>query len=286
MTIPEVALLEQLAANSDPYRDPLAAIDWARLDPDACWLPPQAVSLHGLTEYEALSESVRIRLSQYEFLAVAQAGIALERIFLECTTRRLRRARMTQEYAYLLHEIREESGHSLMFLRLIAQSGLPAPDWAGSLPRSAQIASRLLFLEPVYWFATFMAEDVPDKLNRFVRRQEQASMCPVVRQIVTAHLVDEARHIAYARRRLEAVFRDRHGWTRALLTPVFDAIFNRFVAAYFWPRPQIYALAGLGDGATWHALARRNPHRREFVARLLAPTLRLFAGHGVNLRLR
>ena len=77
MSSPEAPLLEQLSANSIPYRDPLAVLDWRTLTLDRYWLPPEAVSLHGLTEFEALSDTARMRLSQYEFLAFAQAGIAL-----------------------------------------------------------------------------------------------------------------------------------------------------------------------------------------------------------------
>lgn len=285
MAIPEASLLAQLAANSDPYRDPLAAIDWRRLDRDAWWLPPEAVSLFGLAEFDALSHEARVRLSQYELIAAMQAGLALERMFLEQTTRRLRRARPLAEYAYLLHEVREESGHSLMFLRLIAESGLTVPQWRASLPRSAALFSRLLFAEPLYWVATFVAEDVPDRFNRFVRRHAGSDVCPVVRQVVSLHMMDEARHIAYARKRLETVL-GTPGRRRRFAAPLYDSVFNRFVQAYFWPRAEIYELAGLGDGTTWRSLALRNPRRREFVVRLLAPTVRALAAHGITPRLR
>ena len=77
MPPPESSLLEQLSANSVPYRDPLAVLDWRALDLDSYWLPPEAVSLHGLPEFEALSDAARIRLSQYEFLGIAQVSVAL-----------------------------------------------------------------------------------------------------------------------------------------------------------------------------------------------------------------
>lgn len=285
MSTPESPLLDQLSANSAPYRDPLVVLDWRTLSLDQYWLPQEAISLHGLAEYESLSEAARMRLSQYEFLAIAQAGIALERIFLEMTARRLSKAEPQSEYAYLLHEMREEAGHSLMFLKLAAQSGLDVPDWRNALPRFARPLSRVLLNESLYWFLVVVAEDIPDKLNRLLRRQSGSAVMPLIRQLITLHMVDEARHIAYARRQLELAMAGR-GRLAVRFPGLLDSLFNRFVRAYFWPRAEIYERAGLGEGRAWRRLALRNPHRREFVLRLIAPTMRLLAGHGINVRLR
>src|SRR5690606_27391246 len=109
------ALLRQLSENSQRYRDPLAAVDWARLDADSFWLPEPALSLHGLAAYEDLALDVRRRLSQYEFINVMHAGLWLERVFMQRLSRRLSARLPRAEYQYFLHEMREEAGHSLMF---------------------------------------------------------------------------------------------------------------------------------------------------------------------------
>ena len=227
-----------------------------------------------------------MRLSQYEMLGHAQAGIALERIFLELTANRLRHAKESAEYAYLLHELREEAGHSLMFLKLAAVSGLAIPDWRTTLPRIARPASRLLPSGALYWAMLVIGEDIPDKFNRFVRRHAGARFSPLIRQMITLHMVDEARHIAYARQRLDACMSGRSRISARLLSAVLDQLFNQFLRAYFWPRAELYQCAGLGDGKAWRRLALRNPHRREFVLRLVAPTMRLLAGHGIDVKLR
>ncbi len=279
-------MLEQLSANSVPYRDPLTVLDWRSLTLERYWLPPEAISLHGLAEFEALSEAARMRLSQYEFLAFAQAGVALERIFLQSTARRLRHAEPNAEYAFLLHELREEAGHSLMFLRLAAASGLDAPDWRRSLPRFPRSASRLPGGEALHWFLMVIAQDLPDKLHRFVRRQAGRETSAFVRHMITLHMLDQTRHTAYARRSFELAMHGR-GRAFARLCPfVFDALFNRFVRAYFWPPVELYERAGLGDGRVWRRLALRNALRREFVLKLAAPTMRLLAQHGIRVRLR
>jgi len=286
MSTPESPLLDQLSANSAPYRDPLAVLDWRALSTERYWLPQEALSLHGLPEFDALSEATRMRLSQYEFIGLAQAGIALERIFLEMTARRLRRAEPSSEYAYLLHEMREEAGHSLMFLKLAGTSGLDVPDWRNALPRFARPIARALLSDVMYWFLVVVAEDIPDKFNRFVRRQSGPEVCPLIRQMITLQMMDEARHLAYARRQLELAMAGRGRIAVRAFPRVLDALFNRFVRAYFWPRAELYERAGLGDGKFWRRMALRNPHRREFVLRLCAPTMRLIGGHGINVRLR
>jgi hypothetical protein len=286
MPTPEAPLLEQLSANSVPYRDPLAVLDWRTLGLDSYWLPAEAVSLYGLPEFDALSDAARIRLSQYELLGIAQTIVAAERLAMEATARRLRGAEPNPEYAFMLHEMREEAGHTLMFLRLASASKLELPHWRTALPRSARPLARLLPNEVLYWFMRVVAQDVPDKLNRYVRRNAGPDVSAFVRQMIALHMMDEARHLAYARRRLDLALSAR----RRLLAPVVqllcDRLFNGFIRAFFWPRAELYERAGLGDGQAWRRAALRNKQRREFVLRLVAPTMRLLSQHGVEVRLR
>lgn len=286
MPPPESPLLEQLSANSIPYRDPLAVLDWRTLDLESYWLPPEAISLHGLPEFDALSDAARIRLSQHEFLGIAQVAVALERVALEAAASRLRHAHSGAEYAYLLHEIREEAGHSLMFLRLASASGLEVPDWRVALPRFARPVTRLVPSDTLYWFMRVVVQDVPDKLHRFMRRHAGPELSPFVRQAISLQMVDQSRHLAYSRRHLELALQGT-GRAGARVVPVLcDSLFNRFVRRLFWPRPDLYERAGLGDGRAWRHAAMRNPHRREFVLKLVAPTMRLLQQHGISVRLR
>lgn len=286
MPPPESPLLDQLSANSVPYRDPLAVLDWRTLDLGSYWLPPEAVSLHGLPEFEALSDAARMRLSQYEFLSVVQICVALERVALESAARRLRHADSGSEYAYLLHEMREEAGHSLMFLRLAGATGLEMPDWRVALPRFARPVTRLVPSDTLYWFMRVVVQDVPDRLHRFMKRHSGPQVSAFVRQMISLHMVDQSRHLTYARCRLEAALQDVGPAGARVLPVLCDSLFNRFVRRLFWPRPDLYERAGLGDGRFWRQAALRNPHRREFVLKLLAPTMRLLQQQGISVRLR
>jgi len=143
----DLALLRQLSGNSGPYRDPLAAIDWSRLDVTSFWLPEPALSLYGLPEYDTLAVDVRQRMSQYEFINVIHTGLWLESVFVQRVSRRLDATLPRAEYEYFLHELREEAGHSLMFLKAIEASGLALAPGAwraiARLARDALAASPL-----------------------------------------------------------------------------------------------------------------------------------------------
>ena len=168
----ELSLLEQLSTNSAHYSDPLTRLDWQNLDATRPWLPEEAVSLYGLPEYTELSDALKVRLSQYEFTGFIQAGIWLEAIFIERLSKNLRNTQSTQELAYYLHEIREEAGHSLMFLKLMENSGLRLPGVWRNRPFVADFLGRYTPLNTtLFWLAVTIGEEVPDRLNRYVRTE-------------------------------------------------------------------------------------------------------------------
>jgi hypothetical protein len=278
----DLPLLRQLSHNSEAYRDPLAAIDWAQLDTDSLWLPEPALSLYGLPEYATLAPEVRRRLSQYEFINVMQAGLWLESLFLQRLSRRLTPTLQRAEYEYFLHELREETGHSLMFLRAMEASGLPLPAQVWRAPWLADVlARRAPAGGALFWLATVIAEDIPDKFNRHVRNHADG-INPAVGQICTLHVIDEARHIAAARSRLEGALARLPAWRRRLLNPVMNLLLRQFVAVFYLPPSRFYELAGLTRGRWWRRLAARNPAHREFVRQRLAPTLRMLEAYGLR----
>jgi hypothetical protein len=282
MSNADLSLIRQLSENSGPYRDPLAAIDWARLDAAGIWLPEPALSLYGLQEYDTLASDVKRRLSQYEFINVMCCGLWLESVFLRRLSSRLVAGLPRAEYEYYLHEMREETGHSLMFLKAIETSGLALPALAWRAPRLADwLARHAPAGSAMFWLATVIAEDVPDKFNRHVRLNADA-LNPAVKQICTLHIVDEARHIALARDRLGQSLRDASALSKGLLQPVMNLLLHQLVDTFYVPPASFYELAGLTRGDWWRKLARGNPVHREFTRQCLAPTLRMLEGYGLK----
>jgi hypothetical protein len=284
---PELPLVRQLSSNSDPYRDPLARVRWADLSLSQYWLPPEATSLYGLPEYEQLDERTRRQLSQYEFLGVIRSGLWFEALFMQRLTARFSRELPLARHAYLLHEVREEAGHSLMFLKLMETSGLSLPDLHRARPRRLEQAGRWLSVDgALFWIAVLIGEDLPDKLNRYIRQRPEGSINEAIRDVCLMHMIDEARHVAYARKTVETQLATAGALRRRVLPPLVRRLFAAFVDAVFLPTPDLYELAGLAHGARWRSLARRSPHRQAFLARLLAPSTRLMEGYGFRVSVR
>lgn len=280
----ENSLLQQLGSNSCPYHDPLTYLDWSALNASDYWLPPSAISLHGVAEFERVTEAMKKRLSQCEFIAFVQAGLWLESLFIRRLGERLNRAGSLAQHAYHLHEIREEAGHSLMFLQLIEKSGLYLPGAWRRPPRLADFLGRHAPVgSALFWLAVVIGEELPDKLNRHVRVHGNGTVNAMIAQMCTLHIIDEARHIAHARSALDSAVAGMGSMHKRALSPVIALLLRQFVRSFYVPGVEVYELAGLTPGNYWRDLARKNPVRREFVGQCVAPTLNLLRGHGFKL---
>ncbi len=278
----DTALLRQLSENSARYRDPVARVNWSQFNTNSYWLPEAALSLYGLPEFDALAPEVRQRLSQYEFVNVMHCGLWLEGIFLQRMSRRLRPGMPRAEHEYLLHELREEAGHSLMFLRAIETGGLALPDGSWRAPCLASALGRFAPAGGgLYWLAMLIGEDVSDKFNRCVRAPSH-EINPAVRQICSLHVADEARHISAARHQLETALAEAGTVRRRLLSVAARLLLWQMARAFYFPPRRFYELAGLAPDSNWRLAALRNPVRRQFVAERLAPTVRVLEAYGLE----
>lgn len=279
---PDSLLARHLVEHARDYRDPLQTLNWPELNTQDWWLPEGALSLYGVAEFESVPEAVRKRLSHYEFLNFIYAGLWLEGIFMERMGAMLKRTRSAVNYANYLHELREEAGHSLMFLRLMDESGL-------RLPRSWRVHSLLDFVgrhapveSAVFWLAVTLGEEIPDQLNSQLSRDERVN--PLIRQMALLHGMDEARHIAYARKQLASRLENLPSWRKRVLGKMAEILIRHLVRTCYQPDEAIYELAGLSPGSAWRERASRNPARQHFVAQCVSPTLNLLRQHGVNIK--
>lgn len=280
-------LLEQLSRNSSPYHDPLTRIHWDQLSIDDWWLPEQAISLYGLPEYDQLSSQQRLALSQYEFINFIEGALWLESLFMERIARSMKSLGHDLDRAtYRLHELREEAGHSLMFLELMKRSRLPMPRTRFSRPNLANVLGRHAPIHSsAFWVAVMIGEEVPDRMNRLIRKHRDR-INPVVYDMITIHIIDEARHMAHARETLEDHISALPMWQRKLFQPVINAVFQQFVDAFYFPPAKVYELAGLENGKRCRKLAYRNPQRIAFVDECVSSALGILRTHGLNLNWR
>lgn len=258
------------------YCDPLTTVAWNALDTHRPWLPDDLVSLAGDPAWERLTPTARIALSHLEFLALIDLGLWLEAYLLRALGRAAPTARRlgADAYAAQLHELREEAGHSLMFLEILRRAPHPLP--SVPRPRLVTAGARLLAGGGLFWGAVLIGETVAVELNRRIR--ESDAVPDAIRQIADIHLRDEARHVAYARRRVaEAVSPRPHPLGAAALR----LLASRFLATCFHPPPALYQAVGLPG--TLAATARANPIRTALAASCLAPAGRYLSRFGLTL---
>lgn len=258
-----------------PYVDPVSRIDWDAVDRDCWWMPPDALSLSGVPAFEALPVAARQRLSQSEYVHLLQTGLWLEALFVERLALLAHRTDDLDRRARYLREIREEAGHSLMFVELIRRSGIavapaedPAVRWGHALGRSIPPGSAL------FWALVVIGEEVPNRLNhRLQRGVDEATLSAVVYHVARIHSHDEARHVAFARMHCEAATRRLSSWQLGLLSRALARVLDVFSRHVHYPPVAIYERAGLHPAARWSEAARRNPVRGALADQTLSPTL-------------
>ncbi|MGM0476698.1 MAG: diiron oxygenase [Pseudomonadota bacterium] len=277
------ALSDRLSMSSAPYTDPLDRIPWPELSTENFWLPESAVSLHGLDIYHRLPEAQRRHLSQLEYLNAVEAGIWLEAIFMARIADSVQTADDDGALRYHLHELREEAGHSLMFMEFYRRTGMRrVPTAFPGLRLANLVGRRAPFESTAFWLAVFIGEQVPDRLNRVVHHRRR-EVDPVAHAIARIHTRDEARHIAHAREQLQKRLGTMPRWRRRLLGVPIRRLFGQFVRALYLPEPALYERAGLTPGRDWARRAATNPERVAFIDTCVAPTRETLAPFDLHL---
>lgn len=255
----EVTAQRLLKTSAKHSYDPAVEVDWdAPLAPDRYFLDPRRSSLYGTALWDRMSEEQRIALTKHELASFYNMGIWFETILMQMLIRHVYdRPKGSAHARYAYTEIGDECRHSVMFSRAAEKFGGSDynPGWlVNHLGRLLKTTSTntLTFGGAIY------VEEILDALQR--EQMVDESLQPIVQKVSWIHVVEEARHIRYAREELQ------RQWPR--LGPLGRA-YSRFVLAlsvYFSTTrlidPKVYAAVGLDvDEAV--AAAAANPHWRQ-----------------------
>jgi hypothetical protein len=247
-----------LASSSKNSYDPLLDIDWdADVRTDMAFMPLERVSLYGTYLWDRLSEQQRIELSRHEMASVAGTGLWFEIILIQMLARyAYHQDPQAAHTQYALTEIGDETRHVIMFAKAINRLGCPTyapPRFVHQLARLYKATARgVAVFAPV-----LVAEEITDRLQRATMNDE--AIHPLVRMVNRIHVVEEARHVRFAR---EEVARQMPnlGPVRRFLATTSSAIVSAFVISVLI-NPQVYAAVGL-DPKEAARVARNNPHHR------------------------
>ncbi len=282
MTTREATASRLLDLSLQRQYEPAVDIDWAApLDPDRFWIPPHRSSLYGTSLWDGLTHRQRVELTKHEVASAASAGLWFETILMQMLIRFYYDADPTSQHAqYALTEVADECRHSIMFGRLISAAGCPVypPTRADHfLGRFLKTTAR----GPHMYAAILIAEEILDSFQREIMADE--SLQPLIRMVSRIHVIEEARHIRFAREELDRQVAAANpvslAYSRLVIARAAYAIAARLV------HPSIYRSVGI-DPRTGRAAARANPHFRatlRWSASRITPTLTdlgLIAGPG------
>ena len=187
------------------------------------------------------------------------------------------------EARVMLQEVREESGHGLMFLEMIDRAGLAGVKLLGPTRLLSQVAYRLRPDDAEFWAMVFVGETVTDQFALKALAAPEDAICPVARRVLVLHHRDEARHIAAARALLEGRIRRMNAPRRRLFAWALRFLMRRFLAATLYPTPTSLALLGVDDPKGVARAVRRCPRRRSVAEACARPALSLLADYALAL---
>jgi hypothetical protein len=238
--------------------NPDTDVDWdAPPVPGLYYGPPEAGSLYETALWDGLSPDQQIELTKHEVASMASFGIWSELALMQILIQHAYRSRYDSgHFAYALTETADECRHSMMFGRMVKTFGLTT-----HRPRALEYhALKVLgsFHDPMLMFAaTLVIEEFTDAMQRIAFPDERVQ--PLVRHVSRIHVIEEARHIKYAREELKRqVARSsatRRKLTAARLAWVMSGIINRNLV-----HPSAYAAVGL-DPKVARQTADASPHR-------------------------
>ncbi|WP_354638851.1 AurF N-oxygenase family protein [Kitasatospora camelliae] len=266
-----------LRASARHAYDPQTEIDWdSPIDPDQFALPPHRVSLYGTPLWHSLTPRQQAQLSVHQLASTTSAGIWFELVLMEGLVRHVYAGDLTTRHAqYALTEVADECRHSTMFARYITTTGYPS----ARPTRRADLLGRLHFLinDTTMTFAgAIFVEEFTDAMQREMIRDE--SLQPLARSVARIHVVEEARHIGYAKPELERRWASLSAPRRAVFRRALALLARQSVAEIVHPR--VYALAGLDPRAARQAAAR-NPYWRDARVDWARKAVEFFAELGI-----
>ncbi|CAM3302885.1 MULTISPECIES: diiron oxygenase [Williamsia] len=266
-----------LRAAAEKFYDAEIDIDW-----DSPWeegkyfLPEHRVSLYGTKLWEKMSDEQKVELGRHEIVSILSFGIYAENLLSSALLRMSAKGALTDQRAlYALNEIGDEARHSTMFARLINKTGL-APY---KLPKGFLGFAKILHfvpLGPSVSGATLLIEEILDRAQR--EAMNDPKMQPQLRQLMKIHVLEEARHITFARLEMVEGMQRRgrisRAWHRGTLAAIANFAYPLLINPKVYPAVGISRVRGLWAQQT-------SPNYRVNLQFMSEPMIRFFHEAGM-----
>jgi hypothetical protein len=248
-----------LRSSAEHSYDPEVEIDWdAPLSSDRWFTPEHRCSLYGTELWRGLTPEQRITLTRHEAASIAGLGVWFETILMQLLLREYYRADPTAAHSqYALTEVADECRHSVMFGRMIAKLECPVYR-VGAFDNALGKWIAATATGPRMYAAILIAEEILDALQREAAADETVQ--PLIRMVSRIHVIEEARHVRFAReelaRQVRAVGTRRLAFDRIVIARAAYLTGARIIS------PQVYRSVGI-EPEVGRRAARANPHHRE-----------------------
>jgi hypothetical protein len=220
-------------------------------------------------------------LSREEFASIVETGIRFESVLMAGFSMEIvgRRDLTDPRVTYLLHEMGEETRHSRLFVRLLAQI---KPSAKNPLDKPIlRIAEKIVMpflmgMPALFCLLVLSGEEVPDLLQKLA--SEHTDTDPMIKAVSKYHRQEEARHLAFARllfpEQWAAAGPIQRFFVRYLGSRIAIGMFDTIV------HPGVYATVGLPTWETWKAV-NKSAGRTALRHRALGPLLTQLLDAGV-----
>jgi hypothetical protein len=232
-------LLDSAAELSyDPQKD----LDWESPLPEDCYgLNPEWSTLYGTPLWQEMTTEQKIRLTRHEVCSIMSVGIWFEMILQQMVLRdQYVKNPANSEFQFALTEIADECRHSIMFARACEKMGVRSYFPTRSAIELGRGFKTLATAENAYG-GILVAEEVLDVMQRDWMRGE--NVLPIVRGTSKIHVVEESRHMKFARQEIresvEGASTARRRASALVISIVAAVIVKNMVS------DKVYANAGL-----------------------------------------
>ncbi|MFC4854730.1 AurF N-oxygenase family protein [Actinophytocola glycyrrhizae] len=239
--------------------DPDVDVDWnAPLVDGLGFMPAERMSLYGTHLWDRLTPEQRLELSKHEIGSITSVGLWTEIVLMQLLARYAADLDPRSPHThYALTEIGDETRHAIMFGKGLTRLGLPAY----GPPRVVRVPAKVfgaVIGGPAMFASVLVVEETTDRLQRSMLDDERIQ--PLIRMINRIHVVEEARHVRYAReelvRGLGKLSRSALEVHRLVTAVVAMTVMDILV------HPGAYAAVGL-DPREAREVALANPHHHE-----------------------
>lgn len=250
-----------LGSSSRNSYAPELDLDWDSPDtPGMPHMPLHRVSLYGTPLWDTLSDEQRATLSKAEITSVARVGLWFEILLMGMLAAHAYNQDPASAHTqYALTEIGDETRHSVMFARYADRNGGIAYKPRPVVHHLGKLFRLVAPTGPAMWAGTLVAEELLDRLQREAMHDE--SVDPLPRMINRIHVIEEARHVRFAREELIREMRETHWGPKRWFHRVFAAA-AALVIARSLISPLVYETVGI-DPAAGRRAALANPNYRQ-----------------------